>query len=52
MRYFVIRVSATGSHEEIAATRYIEDARAILERYYSGFIVTGGAIVESKRFEA
>lgn len=50
MRYYVIHHSGSRDYE-IAATRYIEDARAILARYYAGYIISNGAILESKRIE-
>lgn len=48
MRYYVIRFS-NGGFEEVAATRYIEDARAVLSNWYSGYISRDGEIIESKR---
>lgn len=48
MRYNVVRFS-NGGTEEVASCRYIEDARAVLERWYAGYIAANGEIIESKR---
>lgn len=51
MRYSIYRIAA-GVKELVGTARYIEDARSILENWYSGFIEVNGKIVESKRLDA
>ncbi len=49
MKYFVYRKLKTGGFGEIAQTRYLEDAKAVLSNWAQGYIAYGGEIVFSKK---
>lgn len=48
MKYYVFRHTETRDHE-VASCLYLDDAQAILARYYAGYIICDGKAVESKR---